>query len=64
MDVQKLLRELFEFQRFEKEPALQSIIDETGKRYLSTELSDNDLSKLSAAGDPYTRIADPKKREK
>ena len=62
MDVQKLLTELFDLQRFEEEPALQSIIDETEARYLGTELSDADLSSLSAAGDPYTQITDPKKR--
>ena len=64
MDVQKKLWELFEFQRFENDPALKSIIDETEKRYFGTELPDTDLSKLSAAGDPYTQITDAKKREK
>lgn len=64
MDVQKKLWELFEFQRFENDPALKSIIDETEKRYFGTELSDAALSSLSAAGDPYTQITDPKKREK
>lgn len=64
MDVKKKLRELFEFQRFENDPALKSIINETDERYFSTELSENDLSKLSAAGDPYTQAADPRKREK
>ena len=64
MDVKKKLRELFEFQRFENDAALKSIIDETEKRYFGTELPDTDLSKLSAAGDPYTQAADPKKREK
>ena len=64
MDVKKLLGELFEFQRFENDSALQSIIDETEKRYFGAELSDNDLSGLSAAGDPYTQITCPEKREK
>lgn len=64
MDVKKLLGELFEFQRFENDSALQSIIDETEKRYFGTQISDTDLSKLSAAGDPYTQITEPKKREK
>ena len=64
MDVKKLLTELFEFQQFENDAALQSIIDETEKRYLSTELSENVLSELSAAGDPYAQITGPKKREK
>lgn len=64
MDVQKLLTELFELQRFEEEPVLKSIIDETEERYFGTELSDDDLRTLSAAGDPYTQITKQKKRDK
>ena len=64
MDVKKKLRKLFEFQRFENDAALKSIIDETEKRYFGTELPDTELSELSAAGDPYTQITKPKKREK
>ena len=64
MDVRKLLAELFELQRFEEEPALKSIIAETEERYFDMELSDDALSKLSAAGDPYTQITKQKKREK
>ena len=64
MDAEKLLRELFELQRFESDPALKSIIDETEERYPFGELSDDIMSTLSAAGDPYTRITEPRKRKK
>ena len=64
MDVQKLLAGLFDYQHFESEPALQSMIDEVRPRYLTKELSDDTLSTLSAAGDPYTQITDAKKRNK
>ena len=64
MDVQKLLTELFELQRFEEESALKSIIDETEERYFGTQLSDDILGKLSAAGDPYTQVTRQKKRNK
>ena len=63
MDVPKLLTALFELQRFEAEPALQNVIDETGERCFVTELSDDALSGLSAAGDPYTALTDPRKRK-
>jgi len=64
MGVEKLLTELFDFQRFEADPALKSVIDETEERYSFGELSDDVMSTLSAAGDPYTRIPDPRKRSK
>ena len=62
MDVQKLLTELFELQRFDPEPALQTLVEETEARYLGTELSDDALGTLSAAGEPHTRFTDAKKR--
>ena len=43
MDAGKLLTALLDFQRFEKEPSLQSIIDETCGRYEGRELSDNEV---------------------
>ena len=62
MDVPKLLSSLFDYQRFDSEESLQRLIDETEERYAGTELSDGALSTVSAAGDPYTRLADPKKK--
>ena len=64
MDAEKLLTELFDYQCFESNSALQSVIDETEERYFGRELSDDVLNTLSAAGDPYTRITDFKKRNK
>ena len=64
MDAEKLLGALFDFQRFEGEPSLQSIIDETCGRYEGRELSDNDLGGISAAGDAYTGITGRKLRDK
>ena len=63
MDMEKLLTGLFDFQRFESDPALQGVIDEVEMRYFSEELSDDELDMLSAAGDPYLQALDPKERE-
>lgn len=64
MGVEKLLKELFDYQRFESVPALQSMIGETEERYSFGELSDDVMSALSAAGDPYARLTGIKKRDK
>ncbi|MBO4897858.1 MAG: hypothetical protein J5590_06140 [Clostridia bacterium] len=64
MDAEKLLGKLFDFQRFQHEPTLKSIIDETEERYEGKELTDDDLGGISAAGDAYTGITDPLKRDK
>ena len=63
MDTDKLLAELFDYQRFERDPALQRVIDEVEERLLGKELSDEELGMLSAAGDPYLQAPDPKKKE-
>ena len=60
MDTEKLLAGLFDFQRMERSPALQSVIDDTLQRYFGEELSDDALAGLSAAGDPYPPPPDPK----
>ena len=62
MDVQNLLKTLFDLQRFDSEESLQRLIDETEERYAGTELPDGALGTLSAAGEPYTRLADPKEK--
>ena len=62
METEKLLTELFEFQRFELDPELQSVIDDTEERWSVRELSDDELETLSAAGDPYLQTPDPNKR--
>lgn len=63
MDMEKLLPGLFDFQRFECSPALQSVIDGVEARYFGEELSDDALKNLSAAGDPFLRMPEPGKRE-
>ena len=64
MNMEKLLAGLFDFQKFEKEPALQSVIDEVEARYFCAELADNALDTLSAAGDPFSQPPDPKERDR
>ena len=64
MNMEKLLAGLFDFQRFEKEPALQSVIDEVEARYFCAELTDDELDTLSAAGDPFSQPPDPKERDR
>ena len=62
MDPEKLLEGLFDLQRFEQDPTLQSVLDETDARYFGETLTDDTLQKLSAAGDPFSQTPDPKKR--
>ncbi|MBQ0091765.1 MAG: hypothetical protein KBS45_00350 [Clostridiales bacterium] len=46
-----LLRTLFDYQRFEPNARLSSLIAESEKRQ-NGELSDDDLSRVAAAGEP------------
>ena len=64
LNMENLLAGLFDFQTFEKEPALQSVIDEVEARYFCAELSDDELCMLSAAGDPFSQPPDPKERDR
>lgn len=50
MGIEKKLKSLFEFQKFEKNSRMEKIISETESRYAS-ELSDNDVANIAAAGD-------------
>ena len=61
--VEKTLKQMFDYQRFAKNPALQSIIDDVHRRYARQELSDDELETLSAAGDPYLHVMGPGKRD-
>lgn len=63
MDIEKLLKGLFDFQRLERNPALQSVLDETEAQCFREELSDDALRSISAAGDPFLRTPEPKKRD-
>ena len=47
---EKTLSALFDYQRFEQNPLLGALIDETGSEY-GAEISDDDISRVSAAGE-------------
>jgi len=47
---EKTLSLLFDYQRFENDPRLETLINEMESEY-STEISDDDLSQVSAAGE-------------
>ena len=55
MKTEKLLTNLFDFQRFKRNPELQSMIAEVEQKYSVTEMSDDELDLLAAAGDPFSR---------
>ncbi len=57
---EKLLFALFDYQKFENEPSLQTLIDETERRY-GTELPDDALLDVNAAGEtvPVRKPKDP-----
>lgn len=48
--MEKKLKKLFDYQRFENNPRLEALIQETESRY-SAELSDDDLMMVAAAGE-------------
>ena len=48
--MEKKLKNLFDYQRFEKNPRLQKIIDQSGS-LCKKELSDDELTFVNAAGD-------------
>lgn len=62
METERLLTGLFDLQRFERDPALQKILDEVEAQYFSKELSDDTMHVFSAAGDPFLQPPDPKNR--
>ena len=64
MDMERLLTGLFDYQRFERDPALQNLIDDTEARYFGAEISDDALDLVSAAGEPFIPLPDPNKWDK
>ena len=48
------LKDLFEYQKFEKNAHLDRLIQETLNRHYGTQLSDDDLEFVNAAGDVQT----------
>jgi len=63
METGSLLTELFDRQRFERDPALQRVIDEVEERYFGEALSDEQLQAVTAAGDPCLQAHTPKERD-
>ena len=55
--MEALLKNLFDFQRFEEEPGLAEIIQDTMERYGTEDhvLSDEDLALVNAAGEAVMR---------
>ena len=64
MDMEKLLSGLFDFQRFERNEALQSVIDGVGMRRMGYELTDDELERLSAAGDPFLQMSSRNQKDR
>ena len=57
--MEKKLKQLFDYQKFESHPDLRSVIDEVHSRYESRELNLDEMEMISAAGVP--RMPDKKK---
>ena len=50
--MEKTIRSLFDFQKYEGNPALQQVIDSVHARYAVRELSPDEMEWVSAAGTP------------
>ena len=61
--MEKKLKRLLDYQRFEKNEKLEKLIRETESRY-AKELSDDDLSLVSAAGEETSPAEEPPHRRK
>lgn len=59
---EKTLSALFDYQLFENEPSLRKLIDEVENEY-GTEISDDDLSLVSAAGETVSAEKHNDKRD-
>ena len=62
--IEKILRTLFDYQKYENDPGLSSMIDDTHKRYdkkrfRRVSLKDDDLGLVSAAGEPGLKLDSP-----
>lgn len=49
--MEEKLKKLFDYQKFEKNPRLEKLIEESEARYKAAELSDESLEMVSAAGE-------------
>ena len=50
--MEKTLKSLFDFQKFQGNPALQQVIDSVHARYAVRELSPDEMEWVAAAGTP------------
>ena len=53
--MERTLKNLFDFQKFEGNPALQSVIDSVHSRYATRELNLDEMEWVNAAGTPDAR---------
>lgn len=63
METGRSLTELFDRQRFERDPALQRVIDEVEERYFGEALSDEQLQAVTAAGEPCLLAHPPREQD-
>ena len=57
--MEKVMSRMFDYQRFEQDSALQSVIDEVHSRWLKRELSMDEMEMLSAAGNSQKNEKNP-----
>ena len=58
--MERRLRGLFDFQKFEGNPGLQHVIDSVHSRYAVRELSLENMDQVFAAGNPFPPAQDKK----
>ncbi len=58
--METLLKGLFDYQRFEENASLRTVIDSVHSRYAVRKLSMEDLDMISAAGQPSLRPSEKK----
>ena len=63
--MEKTIRQLFDFQAYEKNTSLQSVIDAVHARYAARQLSDDEADMVFAAGQPEIASLrkDPRKKK-
>ena len=54
--MEKTVRQLFDFQAYEKNANLQSVIDAVHARYAARQLSDDEAELIAAAGRPEAAL--------
>ena len=60
--MEKTLRRLFDYQRFEDNEDLRKIVDSVHARYASRELSMDEMSMVNAAGEPEMSLKHEKEQ--